>query len=319
MSLHYASRVGEIRLNYNNLEKKLKAARSDNAPELKKTTDKDSSNQNGVTERSIQTAENSMRAMLEDAKLPIEFWDEAMEADAYIRNRTPIGLIEDEKIKCPGWTFSGEIPSIDHIRVWGSKAYTYVDPKTLPKDSRHDKFMLRGRDGVFMGYTDPKDKQLKFYAPDLGYTQRVSVLFVDERLKEELLISDFEITRVETRGSQIKFPTENAETKKSTSNIAAKDDSNRLIIAVDSNHSPASDNTNEIVVVDPDKDPTLNMMTINQLKPQKGNTMAIQNYKDKLRPRWQKEFSNTKETAEDFQNENDDQNIVVQPVTDGFG
>ncbi|KAI0991074.1 hypothetical protein K3495_g17113, partial [Podosphaera aphanis] len=127
--------------------KKLKAVRSDNAPELKKTIDEwerefgiqaeytviASSNQNGVAERSIQTAENSMRAMLEDAKLPIEFWDEAVEADAYIRNRTPIGPTEDGKILCPEWAFSGEIPSIDHIRVWGSKAYTYVDPKTLPR------------------------------------------------------------------------------------------------------------------------------------------------------------------------------------------
>ncbi|KAI1002917.1 hypothetical protein K3495_g5286 [Podosphaera aphanis] len=124
-----------------------------------------------------------MRAMLEDAKLPIEFWDEAVEADAYIRNRTPIGPIEDGKIKCPERTFSGEVPSIDHIRVWGSKAYTYVDPTTLPKDSRHDKLMLRGREGVFMRYTDSTDKQLKLYAPDLGYTQRVVVLYVDEKVK----------------------------------------------------------------------------------------------------------------------------------------
>ena len=32
-----------------------------------------------------------MRAMLEEAQLPIEFWDEAAEADSYIRNRIGTG------------------------------------------------------------------------------------------------------------------------------------------------------------------------------------------------------------------------------------
>ncbi|KAI0996956.1 hypothetical protein K3495_g11228 [Podosphaera aphanis] len=177
--------------------KKVKAVRSDNAPELKKLINQwerldgiqveytviASSNQNGAAERSIQTAENSMRAMLEDSKLPVEFWDEAVEADAYLRNRTPTGPIVNGDCTCPEWAFTGVKPSVNHIRVWGSKAYAYVDPKTLPKESRHDKLILRGREGVFMGYTDPTDKQLKIYAPDLGYTVRTSVLFVDENIK----------------------------------------------------------------------------------------------------------------------------------------
>jgi hypothetical protein len=79
-------------------EKKIKRARSDNAPELLKAIDNwrvedgvqaqsttiASSHQNGPAERTIQTVEYDMRAMLEDAQLPIEFWDEAAEADSYI-------------------------------------------------------------------------------------------------------------------------------------------------------------------------------------------------------------------------------------------
>lgn len=61
--------------------------------------------------------------------------------------------------------------------------YSYVNPKTLPKDARHDKLMPRGCEGVFMGYSDATDKHLKVYAPDLGYTQRVSTLYVDEKVK----------------------------------------------------------------------------------------------------------------------------------------
>jgi hypothetical protein len=38
-----------------------------------------------------------MRAMIKDASLPIEFWDEAAETSAYIRNRIPIGPIVEGK------------------------------------------------------------------------------------------------------------------------------------------------------------------------------------------------------------------------------
>jgi hypothetical protein len=43
--------------------------------------------------------------------------------------------------------------------------------------------MPRGRVGVFMGYADTTDKQLKFYAPDLGYVQRTNVLELREKIK----------------------------------------------------------------------------------------------------------------------------------------
>jgi hypothetical protein len=83
---------------------KIKAARSDNAPELVQTiegwrtaqgteaqfTTMASSSQNGPAERSIGT-----RAMLNDAGLPLEFWDEAITADICLRNRTNSGPIVD--------------------------------------------------------------------------------------------------------------------------------------------------------------------------------------------------------------------------------
>ncbi|KAI1007831.1 hypothetical protein K3495_g392 [Podosphaera aphanis] len=76
--------------------KQLKAARSDNAPKLKNFMEQwqredgvvadfiaiASSHQNGPAERSIQTAEMAMRTMIDDAELPIEFWDEAVECDS---------------------------------------------------------------------------------------------------------------------------------------------------------------------------------------------------------------------------------------------
>lgn len=82
------------------------AGRSDGAPEILKlfgewkskrgivtqTTAPYSSNQNGIAERAIQTSEREARAMLEDSKMPVEFWDYAVESGAYVRNRLQRGL-----------------------------------------------------------------------------------------------------------------------------------------------------------------------------------------------------------------------------------
>ncbi|KAF7569560.1 UBN2 multi-domain protein [Pyrenophora tritici-repentis] len=173
---------------------KVKAAGTDNAPELLQQAEEwrvtqgveiqpttiASSHQNGPAERNIQTAEADMRAMLKDAGLPIEFWDEAVEADAYLRNRTNTGPMINGKQVSPEEAFTGTKPSIDHIRVWGSKCYSYINPKTIPADQRHDKLVDRGRIGVFMGYSETTNKQFKFYSPELGYTSRTSRLSVDE-------------------------------------------------------------------------------------------------------------------------------------------
>lgn len=160
---------------------KLQAVRSDNATELKSILDEWCSSigitpqytvpynsiQNGVAERGIRTTENQIRAMIKDAELPIEFWPEAGGADAYIRNRVATGPIVDGNPTTPMEAFTGVKPSIDHLRVWGCKCYSPVDPRSLPDNSRKDKLMNRGRPGVFLGYDEETDTQYYIWAPDL--------------------------------------------------------------------------------------------------------------------------------------------------------
>lgn len=141
------------------------------------------SNQNGAAERNIQTCENSMRAMLKDAELPLEFWDEAVETDVYIRNRTQTGpFIEGLQIS-PEEAFTGLKPDIGHIAVWGSKCISYINPHTIAKGQRTDKLVDRGRVGVFMGYSDTTNKQLRVYSPELGYTSRTSRITIMEHIE----------------------------------------------------------------------------------------------------------------------------------------
>ncbi|CZS92418.1 related to TY4B TY4B protein [Rhynchosporium agropyri] len=177
--------------------KKIRRARSDNAPELLKATNDwktedgvlaqsttiASSHQNGPAERSIQTVEFDMRAMLEEAQLPLEFWDEAAEADSYMRNRTATGPVIDNQKTCPMKAFTGETPSIDHIRKWGSKCFYYVDKKTIPANERHDKLVNPGRIGVFMGYSESTTKHFKVYSPERGSTIMSSRVVIKESSK----------------------------------------------------------------------------------------------------------------------------------------
>ena len=55
--------------------------------------------------------------MLKDANLLIKFWDEAIEADKYMRNRTNTGPTINRKKVSPKEAFTGKTLSINHIRV----------------------------------------------------------------------------------------------------------------------------------------------------------------------------------------------------------
>jgi hypothetical protein len=121
--------------------------------------------------------------MLKEADLLLEFWDKAAEYDAYVRNRTDTGLVVNRNIISPQEAFTSETPPVDYIRVWGSKCYSYANPKTIPAGQRHDKLVNPGRVGVFMGFSNTTTKHTKVYNPELGYTSRCSRVIVDETVK----------------------------------------------------------------------------------------------------------------------------------------
>ncbi|RAL58199.1 hypothetical protein DID88_002302 [Monilinia fructigena] len=171
------------------------AARTDNAPELlqavrewktgmrSEVTVVASSHQNGPAERNIRAAETDIRAMLKEAHLPLEFWDEAVEHDVYIRNRTSIGPDANGIDRSPLEAFTGTLPDIDTCKVWGSRCYAYINPKTIPKGQRHDKLRDTARVGIFLGYSKDTTKHIKVYSPELGYTYRSYRVTIDESYK----------------------------------------------------------------------------------------------------------------------------------------
>ena len=177
--------------------KKVKAVRTDNAPEILETlnewgnehgvavqtTETHTSAQNGPAERSIQYTEHNVRAMLDDAELPVEFWCEAASAQSYTRARmrsgpTVVEEVIDEisgkpfKVEyriSPEEAYTGKPPEVHgHIRTWGCKVIAHVTRSSLP--GRQDKFMPPGREGIFMGYDEYTTAHYRVYAPDMHTT-----------------------------------------------------------------------------------------------------------------------------------------------------
>jgi hypothetical protein len=70
-----------------------------------------------VAERAIQIIENFIRVIFKDAGLSLEFWDKAAATDAYLKNRTDIGLLINRQKVTPEEAYSGTKPSIDYLRI----------------------------------------------------------------------------------------------------------------------------------------------------------------------------------------------------------
>ena len=111
--------------------------------------------QNGVAERMNRTLQESVRSMLSESKLPKRFWAEALSTAAYLRNRSPtnavIGMTPYE-----AWT--GDKPSVKHLRVFGCVCYAHV-----PKDERK-KLDPKARECIFLGYSTEVKGYYYYYA-----------------------------------------------------------------------------------------------------------------------------------------------------------
>ena len=70
--------------------------------------------QNGVAERLNRTLVESAHSMLLDAKLPHEFWAEAISTASYLRNRCPTKVVDG---MTPYEAWHSSKPMVKHLRV----------------------------------------------------------------------------------------------------------------------------------------------------------------------------------------------------------
>lgn len=100
--------------------------------------------QNGVAERMNRTLIEKARSMLNDSRLPKEFWAEAVSTAAYLVNRSPTRSLQTT----PEEAWTGKKPDLQHLRIFGSLALVHV-----PKQ-RRKKFDAKSQKAVFVGYAD---------------------------------------------------------------------------------------------------------------------------------------------------------------------
>ncbi|GJU50498.1 putative RNA-directed DNA polymerase [Tanacetum coccineum] len=99
--------------------------------------------QNGVVERKHRHLLETARALRFEANLPTRFWGECVLTAAYVINRMPSDVIGN---KTPYEVLYNQKPNYDNMRVFGCLAY-YKSTET-----NRDKFKMKGRPGVFLGY-----------------------------------------------------------------------------------------------------------------------------------------------------------------------
>jgi hypothetical protein len=110
---------------------------------------------NGIAERKNRTLQESMRAMLSQARLPARFWALAMDAVVHIHNRSVRSV---QRTRTPFEILNKVVPSLHTIRVFGCDAVVHR------KDAA-GKIVDRGRSMIFVGY-DVGRGAYRFYDPN---------------------------------------------------------------------------------------------------------------------------------------------------------
>lgn len=118
---------------------------------------------NGVAERLNLIIFGAVRSMLHRARLPPSFWAEAARTAVYVRNRCPTRAV---KGMTPYEAWTGNKPSIDHLRVFGCLAYVHIDEAA----KRTGKVEGRGYPCVFLGYSS-EAKAWRLYNPKANHNK----------------------------------------------------------------------------------------------------------------------------------------------------
>ncbi|KAD4888558.1 hypothetical protein E3N88_20631 [Mikania micrantha] len=117
---------------------------------------------NGVVERKNRTIMGLTRSMLKQKELPNSFWAEGVATAVYLLNRSPT---KSKPNKTPIEEWGGLKPTVHHLRIFGSIAYSLIPPQNRHKlDHRSEKC-------VFVGYSQ-QSSGYRLYNP---ITKRFSV------------------------------------------------------------------------------------------------------------------------------------------------
>ena len=111
--------------------------------------------QNSVAERTWRTVVSATVRMLEDAQLPVAYWEDAMKTAAWVKNRVYSKAVDGTTPHGALWS---EDPDLSLLKVWGSPCYVHIPPsksvqlQTGKAVERKRKLDSKVRPAVFVGY-----------------------------------------------------------------------------------------------------------------------------------------------------------------------
>ena len=126
--------------------------------------------QNEVAKRMNMTILNMVRSMMFFKNVKLMFWVDAVLCAIYVKNRCPSNAIRN---KTPYEMWYGNIPSVKHLRVFGSTCYALI-----PKVHRN-KLGARSRKCIFLGYSNTSKAYHLFDEVNKTFVVSRDVIFLE--------------------------------------------------------------------------------------------------------------------------------------------
>lgn len=141
----------------------------------------DTPQQNAVVERALACMTADAKAMLSWSELPDDFWQDAFEHAARIRNRLTTKALD---YKTPFEAWHGRKPKLGRFRVFGCVGYTFI-----PKDNRPHKLGRNAQPMIYIGFAAGV-KGYKMYNPATGKTFASRSIRFDESCPGGYLVGE---------------------------------------------------------------------------------------------------------------------------------
>ncbi|KAH9115866.1 hypothetical protein LEN26_012952 [Aphanomyces euteiches] len=167
--------------------RKVKVFRSDDGPEYKsgefegwlkahgikhERSAADNQSQNGVAERAHRTLMEMALATLIHARLHKQWWAEAINTAAFILNRV---LHTNKSVKTPFELFSGHVPTLKNMRVFGCECFNMVR-----NPEKRNKLDPKATLCIMMGYSEDMKAYKLYDVENKKMTHGVHVKFLED-------------------------------------------------------------------------------------------------------------------------------------------
>ena len=154
--------------------------------------------QNGFIERAIRTVTEAARSMIHGADVQMFLWAEAVKTAVHILNRCPPSKGDIS----PFELVTGNRPSLEHIRIFGSKAFAHV------RDETRSKWEKKAKEMILVGFNLETNSYRLWDASQRRIVNTRNVTVIEEERKKH---------------SEIEFPNGEKEEERTKENIGSDD------------------------------------------------------------------------------------------------